>query len=267
MSDRNILANLGRPRRIWAIAACNGLVERLEDLNIAVADRFSPGDRLVYLGNYLGGSAPVETIDHLLAFRSSLLARPGMMPDDIVYLRGVQEEIWTKLLQIQFAPNPKEVLRWMIDRGAGTTLEAYGGDSRAGLSAAQEGASAMARWTNRLREAIRQHAGHDKFMSVLQRAATSRASDSESLLFVHAGLNPSRPVIDQGDNFWWDAKGYDGISGRYENFARIFRGHDPSGKGIDIEGYAVTLDGSPDGGPLIAACIAPEGDIIDVLET
>ena len=66
------------------------------------------GDRLVYLGNYLGYAPHVrETVDELLAFRSAFLALPPYAdPNDIVYLRGSQEEIWQKILQLQFAQNP-----------------------------------------------------------------------------------------------------------------------------------------------------------------
>ena len=42
-----------------------------------------------------------------------------MFPIDIVYLRGQQEEMWHRMLQIQFAPNPKEVLPWMLQQGVG----------------------------------------------------------------------------------------------------------------------------------------------------
>ena len=127
MSDADKLANLGRPRRIWAVAACHGDVARLDRLHLALADRFRVGDRLIYCGNYLGGGDPTGAIDRLLAFRTYMLAAPGMIANDLVYLRGIQEEIWSKMLQIQFAPNPREVLTWMLDRGAEATLRAYGG--------------------------------------------------------------------------------------------------------------------------------------------
>ena len=124
MSDADKLANLGRPRRIWAVAACHGDVARLDRLHLALSDKFRVGDRLIYCGNYLGGGDPTGTGDRLLAFRTYMLAAPGMIANDLVYLRGIQEEIWSRMLQIQFAPNPKEVLVWMLDRGAAATLKA-----------------------------------------------------------------------------------------------------------------------------------------------
>ena len=41
-------------RRVWAIAAIHGEAERLRALHNEVGARFKTGDRLVYLGNYLG---------------------------------------------------------------------------------------------------------------------------------------------------------------------------------------------------------------------
>jgi hypothetical protein len=258
---------LGRPRRIWAVAACNGAAAQLERIHGKIADRFGTGDRVVYLGNYLGCPDAVEIVDSLLAFRTYLLAGPGMIPSDLVYLRGIQEEIWSKLLQIQFAPNPREVLRWMLDHGAAATLQAYGGNPRDGLAATMSGAMSIARWTNRVREAVRRHPGHEKFMTVLQRAALTEDSGAGSLLFVHAGIDPARALGAQGDSFWWGAAEYDQLVEPFETFKRVFRGFDPAGHGARLDGYAVTLDtGASGSSSLIGALIAPDGQIIDIVK-
>jgi hypothetical protein len=267
VSDATKLAYLGRPRRLWVVAACHGDTARLDQIHIALADKFRVGDRLIYSGNYLGGGDPTGTIDRLLAFRTYMLAAPGMIANDLVYLRGIQEEIWSKMLQIQFAPNPQEVLHWMLDRGAEATLKAYGGESRIGLAAAREGAMAMTRWTNGLREAIRQQPGHNQFMSALRRAALTEHADDGALLFVHAGIDPGRSFDKQGDSFWWGASAFEKAVAPFENFKRLFRGSDPSGDGLRLEGYAVTLDaGCGNGGPLIAAAIMPDGRIVDMIK-
>jgi serine/threonine protein phosphatase 1 len=267
VSDGDKFGHLGRPRRIWAVPACHGDIARLDRIHLAIADRFAVGDRLLYFGNYLGGGDPVGTIDRLLAFRTYLLAAPGMIANDVIYLRGVQEEIWSKLLQIQFAPNPHEVLKWMLDRGAEATLRAYGGEARLGLSATRSGAIAMTRWTSGLREAMRQQPGHNTFMSVLRRAAVTDETVCGPLLFVHAGLDPNQGLAKQGDSFWWEAGGFAKTTGPFENFKRLFRGSDPAGDGLRLDGYAVTLDaGCGNGGPLIAAMIMPDGRIIDVIK-
>ena len=266
MSNSETFAHLGNPRKIWAIAACHGVADRLIRMQAAIAERFTPGDRLVYLGNYLGGAEAPRSLDLMLKFRAGLLSRPGMLPGDFVYLRGIQEEIWSKLLQIQFAPNPREVLEWMLDRGGTTTIEAYGGDVRAGLLATREGAIAMTRWTSGLRDAMRRHPGHDKLMSVLQRAAFTEPA-SGGVLLVHAGLDPNRPLAAQGDAFWWNSAGFSQISSPFGSFSRIVRGFDPAAGGLNLTGYAVTLDGGCGrDGPLIAAAIAPDGALLELFE-
>jgi hypothetical protein len=266
MSPDSNLAQLGRPRRVWAVAAARGPVDRLRRVHVAIAERFAPGDRLLYSGDYLGDLRSAEIVDELLAFRAYLLARPGLIAGDFVYLRGAQEEIWSKLLQIQYAPDPSGVLRWMLERGAAETITAYGGRPDEGIYAAREGALAMARWTNVLRAAMRRRAGHDKLMSVLSRAAVTGPDGAGELLFVHAGLSPSRKLADQGDSFWWGAAGFERIQAPYEGFKRVFRGADPGGGGPLLDGYAVTLCAGPrDAAPLFAAAVGPEGEILELV--
>ena len=92
--DRNIFATLRRARRVWAVAAIHGEAERLNSLHDKLADRLMEGDRLVYLGNFMGhGPSVGATIDALLEFRREFLAAPGMFACDIAYLRGQQEEM------------------------------------------------------------------------------------------------------------------------------------------------------------------------------
>jgi hypothetical protein len=267
MSEGGNFADLGRPRRIWAVASCYGPVERLDRLHIKLAERFTAGDRLIYLGNYLGSPEAAATLDRMLALRTWLLAMPGMIASDFVYLRGVQEEIWSKLLQIQMAPNPQEVLRWMLERGAAETLVAYGGDAADGMAATRGGAVSMARWTGRLRETMRRYPGHEKLLSVLKRAALTEENGAGSLLFVHSGLDPTRPLGAQRDSFWWGPGGFERLEKPFETFKRIFRGSDPAGRGARLDDYAVTLDaGSGPSGHLIAAAIAPDGEILEIIK-
>jgi hypothetical protein len=135
----------------------------LADLHDAIAAKFEAGDRFVYLGNVIGGdlSGPSDgcdvraTLAELIRFRAQVLAQPPLyLPDDFVCLRGSQEEMWHKLLQMHFAPKPKELLNWMLGRGVGATLAAYGGDVAQGFGAADEGMLALTRWTGRLKAAV-----------------------------------------------------------------------------------------------------------------
>ena len=74
--DSEIFARLRRPRRIWAVGAIHGERARLAQLHRQIAAHLDKGDRLVYLGGYLGhGPDVVGTLDELVAFRRLFLAR------------------------------------------------------------------------------------------------------------------------------------------------------------------------------------------------
>ena len=260
-----IFARLRKARRVWAVAAIHGESDKLARLHVELGRRFRPGDRLVYLGNYLGYGKHIKaTLDHLLLFRRNVLARPRMMACDIVFLRGAQEEMWSKLLQIHLAFNPAEVIEWMIERGVGATLEAYGGDGEGGLSRARAGATGLARWTAELRAMMQAQPGHDQLMSVLRRAAYT---DDGNLLFVHAGIDTSRPLAAQGDALWWGGGGFESLTEPYGDFRMVVRGFDRANKGLRVTRVTASLDGGCGfGGLLRAGCFDRTGRLVDTIE-
>jgi serine/threonine protein phosphatase 1 len=266
MPKRNLFAVLRRSSRVWAVAAVHGEAGRLHDLHRALWPRFAVGDRLVYLGNLIGhGVAVHETIDHLLEFRRHLIARPGLFAADLAYLRGSQEEMWDKLLQLQFAPNPREVLEWMLAQGVGATLAAYGIAPADALSQARGGPLALARWTGALRRAVQAAPGHAALMSALRRAAYT---DDGALLFVHAGIDPGRPLSAQDDALWWGEPGGFPPERPFEGFVQVVRGFDRGHGGVQAFAHGTSLDaGCGFGGPLAAACFGPDGTILDLIET
>ncbi len=265
MSDKEFFATLRRSRRVWAVASIHGEDKRLDALHRALAERLTTGDRIVYLGNYLGRGPDVRaTIDNMLRFRRAVIARPGMFAADLVYLRGSQEEMWHKLLQLQFAPNPTEVLNWMLGQGMGATLAAYGGDPEQGLVCSRQGAMALTRWTGNLRNAVHQAAGHDALMASLRRAAFT---DDGALLFVHAGLDPSRPLSTQSDSLWWGGDSFLRINESYAGFRRVIRGFERNHPGVRLTDWTASIDGGCGfGGKLIAACFDKEGGIAETVE-
>jgi hypothetical protein len=269
MSGDQIFATLRAARRIWAVASIHGEADRLAALHRALGARFLYGDRLVYLGNILGRGARVrETVDEVLAFRRALLAQPGLFSCDIAYLRGSQEEMWQKLLQLQMAPNPGEVFRWMIEQGVGATLEAYGGNVRQGADYARQGAVGITRWTNALRASVREAPGHAALMSSFRRAAfTAPGEPGAALLFVSAGVNTTLPLSAQSDSFWWGSPGFSDMPQPYDGFRLVVRGFDPKHRGVRVGGFTAGIDaGCGFGGPLVAACFDREGEIVDVIE-
>ena len=75
--DRDKFAVLHSARRVWAVAAIHGEAAAWPGCRPPSSRAPGPGDRLVYLGNFLGGGPPIrETLDQLLDFRRRLLARP-----------------------------------------------------------------------------------------------------------------------------------------------------------------------------------------------
>ena len=250
------------------MGAIHAQAQQLVRLHDLVSERFRDGDRIVYLGNYLGhGEAVGATIGELLDFRRRVLGRQRGFGCDLVFLRGAQEEMWQKLLQLQFATNPGEVLAWMVKAGVEATVRAYGGDLRQGFAAARDGPRTITRWTGALRTAMNETSGHTNLFSALRHAAFT---ENRGLLFVHAAVDPSRPLAAQGDAFWWGPDDILDLTAPYEGFARVVRGIDRQRRGLVEREFAVSLDGGfvgdGGGGRLLAACFDAAGAIVDQVE-
>ena len=256
-------ARLWGARRVWAIAAINSAARRLVRLHDAISERFDEGDRVVYLGNYIGcGEAVLATVDELLDFRRRVLGRSRGFACDMVFLRGAQEEMWQKLLQLQFAPNPSEVLRWMVEAGMEPTVRAYGGDLKQGFAASRDGPRTITRWTSALRDAMNATSGHTALFSALRHAAFT---EDGGLLFVHASIDPLRPLAAQGDTFWWGREDVLELAAPFEGFRRVVRGRHPGRPGVVERSFAVSLGGGPVG-PLVAACFSVDGAVLEIVE-
>jgi hypothetical protein len=263
-ADRGaVIENAGR---LWTIGAIHGDVDHLCAMHDALAGRIEPDDRLVYLGDFLGyGPEIIETVDELLHFRATFLARPPFVhPANFICLRGQQEEVWQKLLQLQFAVNPVEVLEWAFAHGADATLRAYGGDPDIAIACARGGPLALTRWAGEMRNAMRAHPGHMALMSSLRRSVWT---DDGGLLFVNAGIDPDKPVARQSDAFWWGNTKFDQIDAPYAGFRTVVRGLDPVRRGFAMTPWTLTVDGGCGaGGNLMAVCLAPDGQILDRLD-
>lgn len=279
------VAALRGARRVWAVGAIHADAAGLSRLHEQLERVVWRGDRLVYLGNFLGlGPDVARTVREILLFRRAVLARPGFEPDDIVVLRGGQEQMFTRALDLQFAEGPaaaEQALAWMGRHGLAPTLAAYGTSVEEGLRIARQGPVAIGRWTAAIRARVREMPGHDPLLAGLARAAVTvprdLAGEAPGMLLVAAGLDPQRPFADQGDAFWWRPDGFaavehgvpgaEGTATGWAGFARIVRGLDPSGGGMVQTEFAVTLDaGSGRGGRLAAGLFSPEGGLLDVLE-
>ena len=251
--------------RVWAISAIHGAAPRLARLHDAISDSFHEGDRLVYLGNYIGyGNTVLETVDELLDFRRRVLGRRYGCTCDVAFLRGAQEEMWQKLLQLQFAPNPGEVLEWMVKAGMEAAVRAYGGDLRQGFAAARDGPRSITRWTGALRHAMNAAPGHTALFSALRHAAFTA---DQGMLFVPAAIDPSRPLAAQGDAFWWGHDDILALDTSFAGFRRVIRGIDRHQRGFAERVFAVSLDGGKGHpGRLLAACFSADSEVIKLVE-
>jgi len=267
--DRDKFALLHGAQRVWVVASVHGEAARLRGLHESITRQFEPGDRLVYLGNLLGhGSDVVGAVGEVLAFRRAVISVHGMFAADVVVLRGAQEEMWQKLLQLQLALNPLEVFDWMMEQGVGATLESYGGSVQEGRVAARAGAAMCARWTSGLRDRVHARAGHTQIMSALRRAAVSLSPTGQpTLLFANAGIDAGRPLEAQKDSFWWPPRELTLLDGPYGEYARIIAGYDRHMRGVTETPFTVTIDaGAGRGGALLAACIESTGALVQTLE-
>lgn len=265
MPDKDVFATVPAGRRTWGVASVHGDVGRLCALHAALRDRIQVGDSLIYLGNLVGyGPRVFDTLQEILLFRRALLARPGADCADIIYLRGSQEEMWHRLLQIQFAINPSQVLKWMLDHGVEATIAAYGSTAAEGLYAASKGTVALTEWTSRLRAAMRAADGHNALMSALRRAAYT---EDQTLLFVNAGVDVSRPLSQQFDSFWWGGTPFDSITASFNGFNRVVRGFDSRHRGVIEREWTVSMDGGCGfDGSLLAACFGTDGSLVETLQ-
>ena len=260
-------ADLGNPRRVWAVAAIHGEIDRLVALHDHLATRFATRDRLVYLGNYVGvgGRNNAAVYQELMAFRAALMTKAGVEPHDIVHLRGPTEEAWQRLMRLQFAPVPSQALEKHLAAGVEAYLHLYGFSLTEARSIACAGSVSITHWTNHLRKAQRTHDSHEAFTFSMRRAATTVpvSCGGQRLLFVPAGFDAARSLEDQGDNFWYGPALFRSSG---STFTRVVRGFDPADNGVNTEGSAMTLDdGCGRGGALLCGCFTEDGKLLEVV--
>lgn len=260
-----VFASLAGAGRVWAIGAVRGEAGRLATLHEELRERLEVGDRLVYLGNFLGVGPDVPgTVNDMLRFRWELLATPGFCVSSIVYLRGAQEEMWRRFLELQFARNPGEVLDWMLGQGVAATLLGYGADPEAARRVCRDGPLGITRFTSAVRAAVHARPGHGELMIALRRAAYVPEG---GLLLVAAGVDPTRPLSEQGDTLWWGSGYFATISEPFDRFTRVVRGDDRGRRGPGMGEHTATLDGGCGyGGALHAACFTPDGRPVDWIQ-
>ena len=265
MINKSVFGCLRKGKRVWAVAAVRGDANRLSQLHDKLYTEMKTDDRLVYLGNILGDAWNGENaVDEALNFRRWVVGRSDGSTDDVIFLRGAQEEMLQKLFELQFAHNPTDVLIWMLKNGVGGTIRAYGGNPEEGLAAIRQSAVATTRWTSDLRERF-QKTGHQPWLSNLKHAAFDH---QKAILFVSRGIDHERPLDSQHDTFWWDGSNkFDEITHPISNFIKVVRGEDLAMRGLVKTEFTVSLDGGCGAnGKLIAACFSVDGELVKFIE-
>jgi len=103
-----------------------------------------------------------------------------------------------------------------------------------------------------------QHAGHQALLSSLRHAAYT---DDMAVLFVHAGIDPARPLSAQSDALWWGYPGFRPVEPPFHDFRLVVRGIDPAHGGIQSTIHTFTLDaGCGFAVRWYAACLDSQGE-------
>ena len=269
MDKQSNFIEFNNAKRIWAVGSIHSNLESLDSIKKHIINNFISGDKLIFLGNVIGlGDKAKETISSILELRLKLMAEYCLEPNEIVFLRGAQEEMFLKLIQLQIAPNPKDIITWMFEHGVHKTIESYGFSKNDVENIASQGTIAISKWTSKLNTALSSNLGHQDYFSNLKHAAFS---NSKKILFVNRGVDVSRPLSAQNDCFWWGYQNFSKINKPYNSFIRIVRGYQ-SGNNNDLinikKKVVCTLFNQPvQNTKVLGGIFNEDGEILDLFES
>ena len=269
MENSSNFSELTNANKIWAIGSLHSSLGSFQSIKTHILSNFESGDKLIFLGNLIGfHSESKKTIDEVLKLRFDLMAKYQLKHSDIVFLRGAQEEMFSKLLQLHIAPNPIEILEWIFSHGVDQTIISYNLDPDEFRKTATQGTIQINKLTTKLNNQISSNSGHQEFFSNLKHAAYT---DSKEVLFVNRGVDISRPLSAQNDCFWWGYQNFSQIDKPYFSFKRIVRGYQ-SNAFNDIENAKTrilcTLFKQPlDNNKILAGIFTKNGEILDLFES
>ena len=254
--------------KIWAIGSIHSNLHSFENVKKFILNKFNRNDKLIFLGNILGlGDFSKETLSSVLDLRFRLMSKFTFKPNQIVFLRGAQEEMFSKILQLQLAPNPIEIINWMFDHGVNKTLNSYGFSDNEVLNIASSGTVSISKWTSKLNRLLKQNSGHLDYFLNLKHAAYS---ESKKILFVNRGVDITRPLSAQNDCFWWGFQNFSTIDKPYNTFLRIVRGYESKHLNqleISKKSVVCTLFKQPlSNKSIICGIFTENGDILDLFE-
>ncbi len=269
MNKESNFVQLKKASRIWAIGSVHSNLDAFISIKKFVLNNFKENDKLIFLGNVIGlGNASKEILSSIIDLRFNLMSKFKLKPTEIVFLRGAQEEMFSKILQLHIAPNPIEIVKWMFEHGVDKTLNSYGYSADEIYNIASSGTVSISRWTSKLNQKIQKNLGHKEYFLSLKHAAYS---SSKKILFVNRGVDITRPLSAQNDCFWWGYQNFSKINKPYNTFIRIVRGYQ-SNKTNELENsknkVICTLFKQPLTNNMIHAGIFTEnGEILELFES
>ena len=223
MNTESKFVEINNPKRIWAVGSVHSNLNSFSTIKKHIMNNYKKNDKLIFLGNIIGlGDNAKETLSSVIDLRFKLMAKLRLDPNEIIFLRGAQEEMFNKLLQLQIAPNPQEILSWMFSHGVDKTLISYGFEKGEVEKISSQGTLSITKWTSALNKAISKIPGHKEYFANLKHAAYSK---TKKILFVNRGVDVTRPLSAQNDCFWWGYQNFSKINKPYNSFCRIVRGY------------------------------------------
>ena len=258
-----------KTNRIWAVGSLHSSIQSFQSIKKYILLNFKESDKLIFLGNIIGfRDQSKEIISEVLSLRFALMAKFNLDNEDIVFLRGAQEEMFSKLLQLQIAPNPSEIVEWIFSHGVDQTVISYDFSPDEFRDIALQGTIQINKLTAKLSRQISETAGHQEFFSNLKHAAFS---ETKEVLFVNRGVDLSRPLSAQNDCFWWGYQNFSLINKPYNTFKRIIRGYQ-SNQHNDLENsknkILCTLFRQPlENKKILAGIFSKSGEILELFES
>jgi len=256
-------------KKIWAIGSIHSRLESFISIKKYLLENFQKDDYLVFLGNVIGlGEKSKQTLSSVIDLRNKLMAKFLLTPNKIIFLRGAQEEMFLKLLQLQTAPNPQDIIKWMLDRGVDSTIKSYGLNTDDIINISSQGTLAISKWTKKLNYRLSEEPGHQQYFIHLKHAAFS---ESKKILFLNRGVDVSRPLSAQNDCFWWGYHNFSDLQNPYSTFVRIVRGYKSSPNNqLEHSKHKIvcSLFQQPlSSNKIIAGLFTDSGEVLDLFES
>ena len=269
MDKKKNFTEITKSRKIWAIGSIHSRYSAFESIKKYLLEKFEKNDSLVFLGNIIGlGTESKKTLSSVLDLRNNLMSKFCLDPKKIIFLRGAQEEMFLKLLQLQTAPNPHDIVKWMGEHGGDATIKSYGFNIEELLEVSMQGTLPISKWTSKLNSSLLAQPGHNQYFINLKHAAYT---NTKKILFLNRGVDNSRPLSAQNDCFWWGYQNFSKIDKPYNSFVRIVRGYQSTSnvKFENVKNTIVcTLFNQPISNKNILGGIFQEnGDILDLFES